>query len=496
MVERLYGKRSIILWLSLLLALGFLVTTLASYQVSRAAIRESIAGRELPLTADNIYSEIQKDLIRPVLVSSTMASDTFLRDWVLHGEQDVERMTRYLAEVKERYGAFTTFFVSERSGHYYHPSGIVKKVSREDPRDAWYFRVRSLASAYEINVDPDQANRDALTIFVNYRVLDYQGRFIGVAGVGLTVEAVRSLIGDYQRRFQRNVYFVSRQGKILLFGKHSESKEGDVRQVPGLRDIADQVLAAPSGSYAYAAPGHEHLLSARLVPELDWYLFVEKSADEDLARVRRTLYVNLAIAAGITLVILLLANLTLDRYQGRLEEMATTDHLTGLLNRQASELLFEQAAREFKRRPTPLAVLLLDIDHFKAINDRHGHLAGDRVLEAAARLLRGSVREADVLCRWGGEEFLVLLKGCDATCAGTLAEKLRQAMAAAPIVAEGSEVAVTLSVGMTSYGPSDTPDSALARADEALYAAKEGGRNRVCVVPVPAAAPAPTPARS
>lgn len=487
-VQRLLGKRSLILWLSLLLGLGFLVTTLASYQVSRSAIRDSIVGRELPLTTDNIYSEIQKDLIRPVLIASTMASDTFLRDWVLGGEKDVVRVTRYLAEVKERYGAFTSFFVSEQSGNYYHPGGILKRVSREDDRDAWYFRVRNLVAPYEINVDPDQANQDALTIFVNYRVLDYQGRFVGVTGVGLTVDAVRSLLVDYQLRFQRNVYFVDRQGKVILFGKHTDFAETDLRQVPGLRDIADRVLLLPAGSYAYSAHGQEHLLSVRLVPELDWYLFVEKVADEDMAGVRRTLYVNLAISALITLVILLLASVTLDRYQGRLQEMATTDRLTGLLNRQASELLFAQAAREQKRRPAPLTVMLLDLDHFKKINDRFGHLAGDRVLEATARLLRSSVREVDVCCRWGGEEFLVLLKDCDAAAAGLLAEKLRQRMEAARVEADALELGVTLSIGLTTFGPGDTPESALARADTALYAAKAGGRNRVCTAPAPAPA--------
>jgi len=485
-VQRLLGKRALVLWLSLLLGLGFLVTTLASYHVSRSAIRESIASRELPLTTDNIYSEIQKDLIRPVLVSSTMAGDTFLRDWVLAGEKDVGRVTRYLAEVVERYGAFTAFFVSERSGHYYHPSGVIKDVSRDDPRDAWYFRVRNLAAPYEINVDPDEANRDALTIFVNYRVLDYQGRFLGVTGVGLTVDAVRTLIADYQLRYQRNVYFVDGQGKIVLFGKHSDFADGDVRQVPGLRDIADQVLAAPSGSYSYTGHGQEHLLSARLVPELGWYLFVEKSAEEDMAGARRTLYVNLVISAVITLLILLLASVTLDRYQGRLQEMATTDRLTGLLNRQASELLFAQAAREQKRRSTPLAVLLLDIDNFKSINDRHGHLAGDRVLEAAAKLLRSSVREVDLCCRWGGEEFLLLLKDCDTAAAEGLAEKLRQRMADTRVPAGEGELVVTLSIGLTAHVPGDTRESALARADAALYAAKAGGRNRVCtLLPAP-----------
>lgn len=92
----LFSQRSLIFTLLLLLACGFLATSLLSYFASRSAIRDGIINTELPLTSDTVYSEIQKDLIRPVLIASMMAQDTFLRDWVLSGEQDTARMTRYL----------------------------------------------------------------------------------------------------------------------------------------------------------------------------------------------------------------------------------------------------------------------------------------------------------------------------------------------------------------------------------------------------------------
>lgn len=95
-------KRRLIAALSLLLSLGFIVTSFTSYFVSRNTIRQSILEDELPLTADNIYSEIQKDLVRPTFISSMMASDTFLRDWILNGERDVAQISKYLQEVKTR----------------------------------------------------------------------------------------------------------------------------------------------------------------------------------------------------------------------------------------------------------------------------------------------------------------------------------------------------------------------------------------------------------
>ena len=113
-----HTQASLVLLLLFLLGSGFLTTSLLSYYASRDSIRDSIINTELPLTSDTVYSEIQKDLVRPILISSMMARDTFLRDWVLAGEQDTAQMTRYLREVQEHYGAFTSFFVSDKSSRH------------------------------------------------------------------------------------------------------------------------------------------------------------------------------------------------------------------------------------------------------------------------------------------------------------------------------------------------------------------------------------------
>src|SRR5688572_9020791 len=274
-------KRKLVIAVSLLLAVGFAATALTNYYISRAAISESIAASDLPLTSDNIYSEIQQDLLRPVLISSVMASDTFLHDWVHEGEKDIGSITRYLREIKERYGTVTSFFISERTRLYYQAGGILKKVSPDDTRDAWYFRMREMKAPYELNVDPDAANKDAITIFINYRVLDGTGNYIGVAGVGLTAEAVRRLIESYQQRYRRNVYFVDKTGAISLIARGSPTEGRYIKEVDGLKDIATQILAQGAGTFRYESAGRDHVLNVRYIPELNWYLFVGQ--DEGLA---------------------------------------------------------------------------------------------------------------------------------------------------------------------------------------------------------------------
>lgn len=158
-----------------------------------------------------------------------------------------------------------------------------------------------------------------------------------------------------------------------------------------------------------------------------------------------------------------------------LDELATTDPVTGLANRRAAEALLERLEREASRYGQPFSVALVDLDHFKDINDRYGHAAGDRVLVGAAHTLRRETRESDVVARWGGEEFLVVAPATRLSEATRLAERCRTALATTE--AEGRST--TASFGVAELVPGESIDTLVARADARLYAAKRGGRDRV-----------------
>ncbi|MDQ0121155.1 diguanylate cyclase (GGDEF)-like protein [Pseudomonas lini] len=481
----LYSQRSLVFTLIALLGAGFLATSLLSYYASRASIRDNIVNTELPLTSDTVYSEIQKDLVRPILISSMMSRDTFMRDWVVNGENDPGQMTRYLDEVMTHYGAYTAFFVSNGTLTYYHAKGVLKQVKVDEPRDAWYFRVRDMADPYEINVDPDLANKDNLTFFINYKVYDYNNRFIGAAGVGLTVDAVIKLIDKYQQRYQRSVYFVDTFGRLVLTGAEGGPQGARVGQTLGeldsMKGLVSQLPKPHSGSYEYSVQGQGHFLNVRFIPELNWYLFVDKREDGALSEIRQSLYLNLLICLIVTLSVLALLNRVIKRYQGKIQTQATLDSLTELPNRRGFDLLAAQAMHEAQREPRPLTALLLDLDHFKALNDTHGHLAGDQVLIGFARDLESCLRHSDIVCRWGGEEFILLLKDTDGDNGKMIAEKIRQHVAKKRYAYHGKELQLTVSIGLTTLQADDTLHTLLSRADQAMYRAKHSGRNRTCV---------------
>jgi diguanylate cyclase (GGDEF)-like protein len=476
----LYRKRNrLILLVSLTLVAGFLLTSLASYFVSIAAMREQIISHELPLTGDSVYSEVQRDLLRPIYLSSLMAHDTFLRDWVVDGEHDPDQMTRYLKEIQEKYHTFTSFFVSEASRTYYQADGILKKVKEDEPRDRWYFRVREMKKPYEINVDPDMAHDDAMTIFINYRVFDRQGNYIGATGVGLMVYAVRDILARYKKQYGCTVLFTNQDGRVVLHAKGAKLPSDDLHTMPGMADIAGRILAGHSGPLRCVTQEGTVHVDARFVKELDWYLVSVQPEARKLRGIRHALFANLGICAIITTFVLIFTNMTIGTYQRRIERLATTDSLTGLHNRQAFDILFGNTLQDLRRRQTEGALLLLDLDNFKTVNDTFGHVAGDAVLRELAKVLRGAIRASDILCRWGGEEFLVVLRDCQRDHAIATAEKIRAAVEAQVTVHGPDSIRTTASVGATPIQADEDMEDILHRADEALYLAKEKGRNRV-----------------
>ncbi len=176
--------------------------------------------------------------------------------------------------------------------------------------------------------------------------------------------------------------------------------------------------------------------------------------------------------------------MTTTRLQAQLRRQAATDALTGVPNRRA---FAERAELEFKRSRrsgSPMSIVLIDLDHFKKINDTHGHLGGDAVLKSVSAKLAGSMRCTDLFCRWGGEEFCALLPDTTAEGAQVLLERLRAQVSTLTFEHEGHPVAATISVGIAQISLQDNSlDDIISRADQALYSAKNAGRNRVAVQP-------------
>ena len=169
------------------------------------------------------------------------------------------------------------------------------------------------------------------------------------------------------------------------------------------------------------------------------------------------------------------AKLELETTNARLQTLATTDGLTGLVNRRSFQETLEFSIAQFIRLQNPLSLLLIDIDHFKTVNDRWGHSTGDYVLQNVAQLLDSSFRATDTVARFGGEEFAVILPGIGSKAAAGLGEKVRRTIEQTAV----ADTTITVSIGVATLEFRDSFSTLINRADNALYTAKQAGRNQV-----------------
>ena len=473
---------------------GFSCLSLLSYLRARDLMDRQIIGGSLPLTSDAIVFRLQQILLKPMLASGLMGGNNFIEDNLLKGENDPAQLQDYLSRIQQKTGAVTTFLVSDRSLRYYHPNGILKRVSSHDPQDRWYFRFRASGKPIEINIDRDTADLSRITAFINVPVKSRGGAFLGATGLGLDFRALQQQLQHYQDRYGARILLADPEGRILLA---SDQTGGSLRQVDGLSTALPQILHEASATQVVSQRGRTLYVRTNRIPEIGWTLVVIQQRTAEQSAFIDLLAQNLIAAVLISLILVALAQLTLGREQRRLETLARTDMLSGLFNRSLFDQLFTQLQAQCDSRAEPLAVALMDIDHFKPVNDNHGHAVGDAVIRHVSALLQASAGEGDPLFRWGGEEFLLLLPGCGLEEAGRRLEGIRSVLAEHPFPLGGATessslpdaagqaaapaLPVTLSFGLTLHSPGESASETVQRADRALYAAKQAGRDRICV---------------
>lgn len=257
---------------------------------------------------------------------------------------------------------------------------------------------------------------------------------------------------------------------------------------PGLSDLAGRARAGEAPVYeglvtiGDPAAGSPRSLRGRVFADADGLLVIAECDVEELERVSDTA-LELSNELADMGRELLSAHRKLQQREAEIRRLSLTDSLTGLANRRRLDEALATEIERARRYGSRLAFVLLDIDHFKRVNDEYGHGVGDAVIRAVADTLQSQVRESDVAARWGGEEFAVLLPETGAEAAAACAERIRAALERAQV----PPVAWTLSasLGVAELAPGEDPHSLVKRADDALYRAKDAGRNRVVVAEAP-----------
>lgn len=460
----------------LLLAGG---SSLSNYLVSMRATETQIKTQSLPLSVDNIYTAIQKNVIEPSLVASMMSNDTFVVEWLLQDEKSPEKIQAYLESIKNKYNMMTCFLVSKKTLNYYTHEGIMKHVSPKDPEDAWYYRFKKISNKHEINLDWNQYISNEMIMFINYKIYDQNFHFLGATGVGLKISYIDKMLQMFKDKYKLHVSFVDAQGDILLSNNTNYIKLKNLNTIAELKPLKPEILSTKTSMIEYQKNSCNHILNTKYIPELNAYLLVEAKLDDFTADTRKTFYFNLAVSLFLTLIVAIFMIIILKNFNKQLEKIATSDLLTSLPNRRSFTQNFEKQFLLSKRSKQPLSLLFIDIDDFKQINDNFGHDIGDLVLQEFASIIKSNIRATDLCARWGGEEFTVAFINASAKDAFVTAQKIKEASAQNKTIVSMLGYPLTISAGLGDVTNEETLESAISKVDKAMYRAKTEGKNRV-----------------
>jgi len=475
-------KYKVICVISGLLLTVSIISSVINYKMDVESTQEQLKNISLPLSIDNIYTEIQQRMIEPLIVSSLMAHDTFVKDWIIEGEKDIRSIQKYLNTIQNKYGMFTSFLVSDLTKNYYHPKGLIDTINQNNSDDDWFFNFKKKEDLYEVNLDYNKNMDQSLIMFINYKVKDYDNRFIATTGVGIKLFDIEKMLNSFKDNYKYDVYFLNEDGEIILFTKKLD-KRGNISSIDGLKQIQSKIFNKKLNHFEYKHKDKEYLLNTKYIDKLKLYLLVEIDKSEYMRDLNKNFFLNLFVSIFVTFLIVLIIVYTINIYQKQLEQLAEEDSLTGLANRRKFNEEFEYMFNLHSRgNIKKLTMVLIDIDDFKVVNDTFGHLVGDKVLIRFASILKENFREIDIVARWGGEEFVVLFVNTKKEDAINITEKLRITIKEDKTLHEILEKPMTSSFGLGELSCEDSQDGLIVKVDKALYEAKKSGKDKLVVV--------------
>ena len=472
--------RIIIVITSLLVILSMSISGI-NYVVSLKNAQSHLKNQSLPLSLDNIYSSIQKNIIEPYLVSSMMANDTFVHDWLNHEESNQYKIIRYLESIKNKYNMFNTFLVSDRTKKYYTPKGFMEKVKNDNPTNEWYFKFKNIPNHHEINLDFNKNMSNEMMMFINYKIFDSQYHYIGATGVAIQISYIDEMLKNFRVNHKFQVTFFDKNGKVVL-AERNFNKTKNLNNDSVLKKYKDLILSKTGNAFEYKKDGEKYIVQTKYIPELELYLMVKANLNDFIKDVQKMFYLNLFISIMITVLIAYIVFYVIRKYSSKLEYLSKYDSLTSLSNRGHFEENFQKEIDLSKRKRQDIGLLFIDIDNFKDINDTQGHQKGDLVLQEVALILKNTIRGTDLITRWGGEEFVIVLLNSSLQNSKNISEKLRTNIEKSDILHKLISEKVTISIGLTMLQETDTLAKVISRADEAMYLSKNNGKNQLTVL--------------
>lgn len=462
---------------AILLICSFSTTSFLSYYSARNSLFEKLHSKTLPLAADKLHLSLKQEISFPITVAKQMANNIYVQDWLRNGEEDPKDIERYLQKIQFHNETFTSYYISDKTKRYYHPNGDFRVIDQGND-DHWYHEAKASKANYVLSIDQDEMNKNKWVVFVNYRSLDQKGAFLGITGVGVHLQSLQKHLDEHYETYKMKAYIVNKSGEVLFFGESIQ--DSTLFMNPKMLQLSIEKLKYANSPIIQINDEQSELVFVQSLGDFGWYLVLEDTMDRFDEVTKKALILNVSSSIIITILVLIIGYSAFSPYEQSLKKMAMIDPLSNALNRRAFHRFYQDAISSIERGLYErFSIVLLDIDKFKDVNDYYGHLAGDNVIKGVSNKLHAMLRKSDVVCRWGGEEFILLLPNCDALRAKMIAEKIRSAIEYEVFSIDGNKVKITISGGVIDFKLGDDESILIEKADRALYRAKETGRNKI-----------------
>ena len=365
--------------------------------------------RDSMLLAHMVSDSIEREFIRPIIVSKTMSNDYTLKQYIKLGQKTSpksveDKVAVYLNSIKTGFDYQMVFAVCDQSGAFYTYGGISKYVDIDhDPHDIWYKDFLESKKDYNLNVDTDEANQWALSVFVNHEILDENGSLLGVCGAGVEMKDLQRLLKRYEIKYNLKIDLIDQDGLIQVDSDPARIEQ-DHLEISGLDRIG-------SDEFVYEA-GFASSRMTKYMEDLDWYLVVEDLNPDkinvfEITTASVIIFVIGLLMMGIVFFVMSIRERKAFKELTERRKISLTDDMTGLFNRRA----FEEDCSNIREQGmiSKISILMMDVNGLKTANDTYGHLAGDELIIEAAKCMQTALGELGKAYRIGGDEFVALL---------------------------------------------------------------------------------------
>ena len=445
------------------------IVTLVHISVSNIVAEQSRAQQQSHSPALQLIIE---QLMQPLHISQTLAKAKELKDLMQNPENSEEQIFATLKRLNNEF-SLNFFIASEISRIQYDSNG--NRIELLEDKVDWYFRYK--AQSEDAMADIGQWQNPQF--YIDLKIYDDSGKFLGVFGVGKSLNAFTQVFNEYKKTYEYDFIFVDQDKNITLTSDPNLLVKGvtfkNLADLPWFQALEPEQQQDSLNNLLLEVNGQEALIAELNIQPFDWTLYIITPLQSRQTEISRGFIISIVTLLAVIFGLFLLIYNLLYYFKKDIQKIKQIDILTELANRNNTILKFEELMYERQS----VSLVLIDLDNFKPINETHGRKAGDIVLRQVAQMLQHDIRETDILGRWGGEEFILLLPDTGPHEAVELCQQLCKKIAAMTITTGTTSIQITASFGVSFTATPRTMSEIISAADDALFAAKRDGRNMV-----------------